>query len=125
MNDDLIKQYGLHLAHYGEERELEETDDEAQMFNVLCSMFYAKGYDPAQLRLVRKSKDYVSAMLGDFDIARMKYTERAKWIIFPSAEPKAVKHRIESPEEIEQYGDLFEKVIEFVSKYTEIKKEGQ
>lgn len=47
MNDDLIKQYGLHLAHYGEERELEETDDEAQMFNVLCSMFYAKGYDPA------------------------------------------------------------------------------
>lgn len=122
---EMIHNSGFKMAHYGEERELNETDDEAKMFNVLCSMFYAQGYDPAQLRLVRKSKDYVSAMLGDFDIARMKYTERAKWIIFPSAEPKAVKHRIEVPEEIEQYGDLLDKVIEHVSKYTEIKKEGQ
>ncbi len=122
---ELIQSYGVHLAHYGEERDLEETDDETQMFKILSAMFRARGYDPAELRLVRKSNAYVSAVLGDFDIARMKYTERAKWIVFPSAEAKAVKHYIEAPEDIEQFGDLLDKVIDHVSKYTEIKKEDQ
>lgn len=112
------------LSHYGEERAVEAESEEAQMFSILSDMFEAKGYDPAQLSLVRKSKDYVSAVIGDYDLARFKFTNRAKWIIFPYAEAKAVKHYIETPDDVRAMTDLFALQVKALSKHTDLKTIG-
>lgn len=122
--DDALEEYDLptfSFAHYGEERDVDATDEEVQMFSILCQMFEACGYDPSQLSLVRKSDSYVSACVGDWDLARMKYTNRAKWITFPYAEEKAVKHYIDAPDDIRQMDSLLSAQIEQMSKHTTLK----
>lgn len=127
-NKRILEEHGLptlNFAHYGEERDVNATDGEIQMFGIICDMFRQNGYDPEQLDLVRKSNDYVAAAIGDFDVARFKATERAMWIVFPAAENGAVKHRMESVEEVYDFGQLLETQIDKMSSYADIKKEGQ
>lgn len=98
------------FAHYGEEREVDATDGEKRMFEILLEMFEGKGYKPEQLRLVRKSDNYVAAAVGDYDIARFKATSRVTWIIFPY-ETGAVKHRLESVEDVYSFSDMMDNQI--------------
>lgn len=75
--------------------------------------------DPAgQLRLVRKSDSYVTAAVGEWDLARFKYTARAKWIMFPTVEAKSQKHYIEDPEEVYNFADLLADSIAHIAKYS-------
>lgn len=69
---------GLNFAHYGEEREIDATDEELQIFDIIKE---TTGCD--ELELVRKSNNYVSAVIGLTDVARFKFTKKAKWIQLP------------------------------------------
>ena len=114
-----LEEHGLPsfgFAHYGEKRDVDATDEEQQVYRIICDMANKHGCT-SQIGLVRKSKDYVAAAIGDYDIARIKFTERAKWIIFPYAEQKAVKHQIQQPCDVEQFGDLLEKSLSAISKW--------
>lgn len=114
-NKEIAQKLGFSFAHYGEEREVNETDEEAQIFDVIRSMVS----DPdGQLRLVRKSDSYVTAAVGEWDLARFKYTDRAKWIMFPTVEAKAQKHYIEDPEEVYSFADLLADSIAHIAKYS-------
>lgn len=106
-----ISNFGFQFAHYGEERDFEATKEELEMFEILRSII--KDDD---LRLTSKSNNYVSAVIGDFDVARMKFTDRAHWIIIPYAEPKAAKHQISSPSDILQFRNLIDKNQEYINK---------
>lgn len=99
---DMARKLGFSVAHYGEERTINATDEETQIFEVLQSMVS----DPERLRLVRRSDNYVTAAIGDWDFARFKFTKRAKWIMFPYAEHKAPKHYIDVPEDVRNFADL-------------------
>jgi len=99
------------FSNYGQERERIATESELIIFEILQSHCFGK------LRLVRKSENYVSAVLGDWDIARFKYTPRAKWLMFPSVEAKQLKHRIESPTDALEYEDLIKKSYDTAIKY--------
>lgn len=100
------------ISNYGQERERIATESEIAVFDKLVEM---SGRD--DLRLVRKSNDYVSAVLGDWDVARIKFTPRAKWVVFPVAEPKAQKHRIEDPDDVTELRPLLDQTIEHIIKY--------
>lgn len=113
---------GISFAHYGEERDVNATDEEKQMFSILQNMLKARGYDPDQLDLVRKSNNCVAAAIGPDDLARFKYTDKVSWVIFPAAEVGAVKHRISSVSDLETFNDLFDAQIENMLKYADIKK---
>ena len=124
----ILEEHGLptlNFAHYGEERDVNATDEEKQIFAIVRDMFKAKGYDPMQLDLTRKSDSYVTVALGDFDVIRMKYTDRAKWITIPYAEAKAERHHIEAPEDVRQFDDLLNGNLAYISRYADIKKEGR
>lgn len=89
------------ISHYGEERDLNCTDAEAEIFHIIRSRLDDMNYNIDCLRLVRKSDSYVSAVMessGDYglmDLARFKYTDRAKWIkVCPDFE-KIELHSIE------------------------------
>lgn len=102
----------FNFANYGQERERIATESEIEIFDVIKSV---TGRD--DLQLVRKSDDYVTALLGDWDLARFKYTPRAKWIILPVIEAKAVKHRFESPGDVAQFADELNASVEHILKY--------
>lgn len=104
----------IKFSHYGELREVNATDGELKMFEALQ---HVSGLE--DIELVRKADSYVTAVIGEWDIARFKYTQRAKWISFPLAEfgKNSTKHRIQSPDQAADFPDLIQKSIEIVNKY--------
>lgn len=110
MNNDLkILTPHLAMSHYGEERELDCTDGEIAIFEHLCKLYPGKN-----IRLVRVSKDYVTAKYRAFDLARFKWTDRAKWIMFPTYEFKAKRNYITSVSDIDAYKNILDASIENV-----------
>ena len=105
---------GVIFSHYGELREVDATDGEIKTFEIITELL-----PETPLELVRKSDNYVTALYGLWDIARIKYTDRAKWIMLPTVEAKQVKHRINSPDEVREFADLLKKSVETAERYNE------
>lgn len=103
----------LKFSHYGELREVNATDEELMIFEALKE---ATGRD---LRLVRRSDSYVTAVLGEWDLVRFKYTNRAKWVAFPAAEVGPPKHRITSPEEAVSFTELIDNSLVTIDKFSD------
>ena len=101
----------IKFANYGQEREINATDEELKIFEALKE---ATGRD---LRLTRKSDSYVTAALGEWDLARFKYTPRAKWVSFPIVEVGPPKHKISRPEEAVSFTDLIAESLAVIDKY--------
>lgn len=104
----------INFANYGQERERIATESEIEIYDILCTL---TGAD--DLQLVRKSDNYVSAVIGDWDLARFKYTPRAKWISFPLVPPGSEKHRFEQVDDIRNMAELVAQAFENVQ--TQIK----
>lgn len=102
----------IQFSNYGQERDLNCTEEEFAIYDTISQAFPGK-----DLRLTRVSDNYVTIKLGDWDIVRLKYTDRAKWLMFPSVERKQQKHKIESVDECTDYSDQIRKSIEIARKY--------
>lgn len=101
----------IKFANYGQERGLDATDGEIKIFETLINM---TGLD--RLKMVRKSDSYVTAIYRGWDLARFKYTQRAKWIAFPTVEVGPPKHRIVNPEDVTEFGELLTRSLEIIEK---------
>lgn len=109
----MIKMVGF--QNYGQTRERIATEGELEIYEILCSMIQS---DPAP-ELVRKSENYVSMMVGEWDFARIKYTNRAKWIQFPIVERSQIRHKITAPSDALDLSDLVEKSALHLQKYSD------
>ena len=101
------------IAHYGEERERIATESELAIFEIIKEM---SGRDDVQL--VRKSDNYVSAIIGDWDLARFKYTPRAKWIMFPCVDLGSVKRKIEEPDDVRDFSEEMQRSLATIAKFS-------
>lgn len=99
------------FQNYGQERERIATESELEIFEHLKAL---PGCE--DIRLVRKSDNYVTAVFGDWDLARFKYTPRAKWITFPTIEPSKMKHQLETPENVAELADIVAASLECIAK---------
>ena len=114
---NIAESSGVSFAHYGEERQIEATDEEAQIFEALREYVHGAEIDPDLLRFVRKSDNYATAVLKGWDLARFKYTARAKWISFPTVEVGPPKHRIEDPSQAVSFEDLLTESLATINKF--------
>lgn len=105
------------FAHYGEERDLICTEQEREIFGIIREMFREAGYDDSPLQLIRVSDNYVTAKVEPWDVARIKFSSRAKWVLFPSCESE--KHYIEAPEDVRDFDAQIRKTIEIINKYSD------
>ena len=112
-----IANASISMAHYGEERDLICTEQERKMFDVLKKMMKELGYDDSPLQLVRVSDSYVTAKIEPWDVARIKFTPRAKWILFPTAGNE--KHQLKSPEDVLEFGEQLQKTVDTINKYSD------
>lgn len=102
----------VQFTNYGQERERIATETEITIFRIIAEL------SGESLRLVRKTGNYVSVVLDEWDVARIKYTPRAKWIQFPVVESSKVKHKLADPTDAEQFVDLIIQSIEHIKKYS-------
>lgn len=90
------------IANYGQERNLDCTEEEREIYDIIRSVCDDNNFESDNLRLTRKSDSYVSVVMdskecGPMDVARIKYTPRAKWIkLCPGFE----KRPLSSPEDV-------------------------
>lgn len=84
----------IEFSNYGQARDVDATPEELRVFELISETV------PADVELVRRSDSYVTAAVGDWDLARFKFTSRAKWILFPIVERPKEKHKIEKPEDV-------------------------
>ena len=100
----------MQFANYGQERDVNATAEEIKIFELL------KESTGRNLSLVRRSDSYVTAALGEWDFARFKFTTRAKWIAFPTAEVGPPKHKITNPDEAVSFTDLIAESLAIIEK---------
>lgn len=114
--DEIIGSVSVSMSSYGEERDLICTEEEREIFEEL-EIICADVNPPHPLQLVRVSDNYVSAKIGDWDLARFKYTNRAKWLSLPIVEASSQKHQIEAPGDVADYSDQIRESVEHIKKY--------
>lgn len=108
------------LSNYGQERELVCTEEEREIFDIIRSLCDDYNLESSVLKLVRKSDDYVSAVMpssqgyGLMDLARIKYTNRAKWIKLC---PEFDRIELFSPEDVSSLVDDICRAYIFNQKY--------
>lgn len=95
----------FNVSHYGEEREIDSTDGEKEIFELIKELT-----EEPDLEFVRRSSNYVSAVIGPIDVARFKFTSRAKWIQLPYVLGDKVK--ITEPGDIRELKDDLIKAVE-------------
>lgn len=95
--------FRVSFGNYGQERDLVCTEEERIIFRIISRICEENNLDVTPLRLTRTSDNYVSAVMdsgsdyGAMDLARIKYTNRAKWIMFG---PDFKKTQISRPEDV-------------------------
>jgi len=112
IRDSIPDMVSVKVTGAGAERDLVCTEEERAMFDWISEHF-----PDDDLRLVRVSENYVTVKRGEWDIVRMKFTNRAKWLMFPTYEIKQIKHRIERTAEIEDFEAIIQESIETAKKY--------
>ena len=91
------------ISNYGQDRDLNCTEQEREIFDIIRSVCDDDNLDSDNIKLIRKSDSYVSAVMpssqgyGEMDLARIKFTDRAKWI---KLAPDLDKVTISDPEDV-------------------------
>lgn len=97
---------GVSIAHYGEPRGFVPTDEEQRIYDIIGELTQAE-----RMNFVKRSKNYVSAVIGPTDVARFKFTKKAKWILLPYIWKD--KAYIEDPDDIRIFEDDLNKAVLF------------
>ena len=110
----------MDISNYGQERELNCTEQEIEIFDIIRSVCDDDNLESDYLKLIRRSDNYVSVVLpsskgyGDMDLARIKYTSRAKWIRLA---PEFEKIKLNTTEDVATLADAVRAAYRFNEPY--------
>lgn len=106
--------------NYGQDRSLICTEEEREIFDIIRSVCDDDNLESDNIKLMRKSDNYVSVVMpssqgyGDMDLARIKFTNRAKWI---QLAPAFGKIKISSPEDVAEMAEDVRNAYRFNEPY--------
>lgn len=118
IKDEAIGSVSVSIQNHGQERDLICTEEERSVYDYMARFLKDINADVSPLQLVRVSDDYVTAKYGEWDLARIKYTNRAKWVKFPTVEAAKEKHGIEKPDDVLRFHQLIIESINHIEKYS-------
>lgn len=110
----------MDISNYGQGRELNCTEQEIEIFDIIRSVCDDDNLESDYLKLIRRSDNYVSVVLpsskgyGDMDLARIKYTSRAKWIRLA---PEFEKIKLNTTEDVATLADAVRAAYRFNEPY--------
>ena len=108
------------IANYGQERDLDCTEQEREIYDIIRSVCDDDNLDSKNIKLIRKSGSYVSVVMpssqgyGEMDLARVKFTDRAKWI---KLAPEFDKIAISDPEDVAEMAENVRDAYRFNEPY--------
>ena len=108
------------MSNYGQDRDPICTEQEREIFDIIRSVCDDDNLESDNIVLMRKSDDYVSAVMpssqdyGDMDLARIKFTSRAKWI---KLAPDFDKVKLTSTEDVAEMADAVRAAYRFNEPY--------
>lgn len=111
--------YEIKVANYGQRREVNETPEEKEIFEIIKDVLNNAGYDTSGMELVRKSDNYVTALFLDWDLARFKFTQKAKWIRIPYLPKGKDKFSLDAPETVRDFADILKGAADHSIKWRE------
>lgn len=83
----------LSVSLIGADKDLDLNENEAMLASTIIEALINEGVNSDRLDMVRKSNDYATVVYHgcewDSDLARFKFTERAKWVSVPIPESKS------------------------------------
>lgn len=109
--------YEFKLANYGQKREVNETPEEKEIFDIIKDVLNNAGYDTSGMELVRKSDNYVTSLFLDWDLARFKFTQKAKWIRIPYYHIGSDKFVLDAPETVRDFADILKEAADHSIKW--------
>jgi hypothetical protein len=101
--DTLLDSVSVKIVGGGNNHELICTEEEREIFDIIRSVCDDDNLESDNIKLMRKSDNYVSVVMpsskgyGNMDLARVKFTNRAKWI---QLAPEFEKVKITTPEDV-------------------------
>lgn len=116
--DALVKEITKGTGMNDGQKELNANKEESEIFDILGAMYQVYGGKRDDLKFVRYSDNYLSARVGNIDLARFRFGERTQWIFFPNVESKKERHKISTPEDVLQFEKLAKESIEFIKRYS-------
>lgn len=95
------------------------TEEEREIYDIIRSLCDDMNYDSDRLELVRRSSDYVTIIINcddgsPLELARLKYTHKAKWIRFA---PGFETIQLCDTEDVADYTDELYAAYEFNEPY--------
>lgn len=108
------------INNYGQERDLICTEQEREIYDIIRSVCDDVNLESDYIKLIRRSDNYVSVVMpsskgyGDMDLARMKFTNRAKWI---QLAPEFNKVKITTPEDVSVMAESVRNAYRFNEPY--------
>lgn len=82
----------IEVTSIADTKELNMTDDEKKLAEIIIAVLIENGINQDQLEVVAKSNDYITIVHHgcewESDIARFKFTPRAKWVAVSVPESK-------------------------------------
>ena len=108
------------ISNYGQERELNCTEQEREIYDIIRSVCDDDNLESDYIKLMRKSDSYVSVVMpssqgyGEMDLARIKFTDRAKWI---KLAPEFDKITISDPEDVAKMAENVRNAYRFNEPY--------
>ena len=108
------------INNYGQERDLICTEQEREIYDIIRSVCDDVNLESDYIKLIRRSDNYVSVVMpsskgyGDMDLARVKFTNRAKWI---QLAPVFEKVKIITPEDVAEMAESVRNAYRFNEPY--------
>ena len=108
------------ISNYGQERDLICTEQEREIYDIIRSICDDVNLESDYIKLIRRSDNYVSVAMpsskgyGDMDLARVKFTNRAKWI---QLAPEFEKVKINTPEDVAEMAESVRNAYRFNEPY--------
>lgn len=118
IKEEVLSSVSVTMKGPGVERELVCTEEEREVYDYIEWIASMHGVDPDELRLARVSDTYLTVKYGEWDLARFKYTNKAKWIKFTAIERSDTRHGLEAPEDVQDLGELIVRSIDHIKKYS-------
>lgn len=105
IKDAVLSSVSVRMSGAGYNRELICTEEEREIYDIIRSLCDDANYESDWLELVRRNDEYVTIIINSSDgspleLARLKYTNRAKWIRFA---PEFEKIQLTDTEDITNY----------------------
>ena len=110
----------IKFNNYGQDRSLICTEQEREIYDIIRSVCDDDNLESDFIKLKRKSDSYVSVVMpssqgyGDMDLARIKFTDRAKWI---KLAPDFDKIKISDPEDVAEMAEDVRNAYRFNEPY--------